>query len=168
MAFKESTTIAHPPADVFSALVDEDFNRAVTEKLGGALVAFERQGELSGPVTLTMVRSVPVNKLPDAVQKFAGRFLGDKLSVEQHETWSAPGADGSRTGQLVVTASAAKASVTAEQLVLPAESGTEVQVTGTTECKIPLVGGKIAQAAEPRVGKVLARQAREVTAWLNK
>lgn len=166
MAFKESTTVAHPPADVFAALVDEAFNRKVTEGLGGTLVAFERQGELTGPVSVTMVRSVPVNRLPEAVQKFAGKFLGDKLSLEQHETWSAPGEDGSRTGQLVVTVAAAKTSATAEQLLLPTDDGSEVRVTGAVECRIPLVGSKIAQAAEPRVGKVLGRQAREVAAWL--
>ncbi|NUL48820.1 DUF2505 domain-containing protein [Cellulosimicrobium funkei] len=167
MAFKESTTISHPPADVFTALVDEAFNRKVTEGLGGALVAFERQGELTGPVSVTMVRSVPVNRLPDAVQKFAGKFLGDKLSLEQHETWSAPAADGSRTGQLVVTVAAAKTTATAEQLLLPTDGGgSEVRVTGAVECRIPLVGGKIAQTAEPRVGKVLGRQAREVASWL--
>ncbi len=168
MAFKESTTIAHPPADVFAALVDEAFNRKVTEGLGGALVAFERQGELTGPVSITMVRSVPVNKLPDAVQKVAGKFLGDKLSVEQQETWSAPAADGSRTGQLVVTVGAAKTTATAEQLLLPTDDGTEVRVTGTLECRIPLLGKKIGQAAEPRVGQVLGRQAREVATWLNR
>lgn len=166
MAFKESTTIAHPPADVFTALVDEAFNRKVTEGLGGTLIAFERQGELTGPVSVTMVRSVPVNRLPETVQKFAGKFLGDKLSLEQHETWSAPGADGSRTGQLVVTVAAAKTTATAEQLLLPIDAGSEVRVTGAVDCRIPLVGTKLAQAAEPRVGKVLGRQAREVAAWL--
>ncbi|MGM7669369.1 DUF2505 domain-containing protein [Microbacterium sp. A93] len=167
MAFKESTTIAHPPADVFAALVDEAFNRKVTEGLGGTLVAFERQGELTGPVSVTMVRSVPVDRLPEAVQKFAGKFLGDKLSLEQQETWSAPGADGSRTGQLVITVAAAKTNATAEQLLLPVDGGSsEVRVTGAVECRIPIVGNKIAQAAEPRVSKVLGRQAREVAAWL--
>lgn len=169
MAFKESTTIAHQPADVFAVLVDEAFNRTVTEGLGGTLLAFERQGELTGPVSVTMVRSVPVNRLPETVQKFAGKFLGEKLSLEQQETWSAPGADGSRTGQLVVTVSAAKTTATAEQLLLPMDGGnSEVRVTGTVECRIPLVGSKLAQAAEPKIGKVLGRQSREVAAWLER
>ena len=167
MAFKESTTIAHPPADVFTALASEDFNRKVTEGLGGQLVAFERQGEPSGPVSVTMVRSVPVHRLPEAVQKFAGKFLGDKLSVEQQENWSAPAADGSRTGQLVLTVTAAKVTATAEQRLVPTGTGTDVQVDGYVSCRIPLVGSKLAQAAEPRVGKVLARQSREVTSWLS-
>lgn len=166
MAFKESTTVARPPADVFEALAGEDFNRKVTEGLGGELVAFERQGEPTGPVSVTMVRSVPVHRLPESVQKFAGKFLGDKLSIEQQENWSAPAADGSRTGQLVITAAAAKATATAEQRLVPTGTGTEVQVDGYVECRIPLVGSKLAQAAEPRIGKVLARQSREVTAWL--
>lgn len=166
MTFKESTSIAHPPADVFTALASEEFNRKVTEGLGGTLVAFERQGEPTGPVAVTMVRSVPVHRLPESVQKFAGKFLGDKLSVEQQENWSAPAADGSRTGQLVLSVTAVKVTATAEQRLVPTGTGTDVQVDGYVECKIPLVGSKLAEAAEPRVGKVLARQSREVTAWL--
>ncbi|MGD6978338.1 MULTISPECIES: DUF2505 domain-containing protein [Citricoccus] len=168
MAFKESTTITHPPADVFEALVGEEFNRTVTEGLGGELSAFERQGELSGPVSVTMLRTVPVHRLPETVQKFAGKFLGDKLSVEQQENWSAPAADGSRTGQLLLSVTAVKVTATAEQRLVPTETGTDVQVDGYVECRIPLVGGKLAEAAEPRVGKVLARQSREVTDWLDR
>ncbi|MBB5748109.1 DUF2505 domain-containing protein [Micrococcus sp. TA1] len=168
MAFKESTTIAHPPADVFTALASEEFNRKVTEGLGGQLVAFERQGEPTGPVSVTMLRSVPVHRLPETVQKFAGKFLGDKLSVEQQENWSAPAADGSRTGQLLLSVTAVKVTATAEQRLVPTETGTDVQVDGYVECRIPLVGGKLAEAAEPRVGKVLARQSREVTDWLDR
>ncbi len=166
MAFSESITIAHPPAEVFPVLVDEAFNRQVTEGLGGTLVAFERQGDPAGAVTVTVVRSVPVDRLPEAVQKFAGKFLGEKLSLEQSESWSEPGPDGSRTGQLVLSVPAAKTSARVEQLLLPTDAGSEVRVTGAVECRIPLVGSKIAQTAEPRVGKVLGRQAREVAAWL--
>lgn len=166
MAFKESTSIAHAPADVFEALVGEEFNRKATEGLGGELSAFERQGELSGPVSVTMLRTVPVHRLPESVQKFAGKFLGERLNVEQQENWSAPAADGSRTGQVVLTVSAVKATATAEQRLVPNGSGTEVQMDGYVECRIPLVGAKLAQAAEPRIGRVLARQSREVSAWL--
>lgn len=166
MAFQESTTIDHRPAEVFAALVDEGYNRKITKGLGGELIAFERQGELSGPVTLTMVRTVPVSRLPEVVQKFASKFLGDKLRLEQLERWSAPAADGSRTAQLVYNVTSAKVSANIELQLLATGSGSEVQAAGSVECRIPLVGGRVAQAAEPRVGKVLTRQSREVTAWL--
>ena len=160
MAFSESITIAHRPDEVFPALVDEAFTRQVTEKLGGTLVAFELQGDPAGAVHVTMVRSVPVNRLPEAVQKFAGKFLGDKLSLEQSESWSAPGPDGSRTGQVVFSVPTAKTTARVEQRLSPTEGGSEIAVTGSVECRIPLVGNKLAQAAEPRVGSVLRRQAR--------
>jgi hypothetical protein len=168
MAFQESTTVPHTPAAVATALMDEGFHRAATEKLGGVLAAFSREGDPTGPITVTMVRTVPVNRLPEAVQKIAGKFLGEKLNLEQTERWSAPAADGSRTGHLVVTIPTAKVTATGEQTMVPSGTGTELTVTGTVECKIPLVGGKVAGFAEPKVGSVLRRQSRELTQWLSR
>ena len=35
-------------------------------------------------------------------------------------------------------------------------------------CKIPLVGSKLAAKAEPMVGKVVNRQARALTSWIER
>ena len=41
MAFHETTTIAHPAAEVRAALLDELFHRHITEQMGGEVAAFE-------------------------------------------------------------------------------------------------------------------------------
>lgn len=164
MAFVETTTITHPVTAVTAALLDEHFHREITEQLGAEMVAFERQGTENGPVTITMVRSVPTQRLPDLVRK----FVGDKLRVEQVEVWSAPAEDGSRTAQITLTVPTAKVSSEVQQTVEAQESATGLSVEGSVACKIPLVGGKVAEAAEPLVKKVLARQARGLDAWLNR
>jgi hypothetical protein len=43
---------------------------------------------------------------------------------------------------------------------------TDVAVDVTVKANIPLVGGKIASAAEPYVGKALSLQSREADAWI--
>jgi Protein of unknown function (DUF2505) len=119
-------------------------------------------------MTVTMVRTVPVNRLPEAVQKIAGKFLGEKLNLEQTERWSAPAADGSRTSHLVISIPTAKVTATGEQKLVPSGAGSELTLAGNVECKIPLVGGKVAGFAEPKVGSVLRRQGRALTEWLSR
>ena len=43
---------------------------------------------------------------------------------------------------------------------------TDVAVDVTVKANIPLVGGKVASAAEPYVGKALSLQSREADAWI--
>lgn len=164
MAFHETTTIAHPAADVSDALLDELFHRHITEQMGGEVAAFEKQGTDDGPVTITMVRTVPANRLPDMARK----FVGDKLRVEQVEVWSAPAEDGSRTAQITLTVPTAKVSSEVQQTVEAQGEGTQITVEGSVNCRIPLVGGKLAQAAEPMVNKVLGKQAQGLSAWLSR
>ena len=164
MAFHETTTVAHPAAEVCAALLDEQFHRDITSQMGGEVVAFEKQGTDTGPVTITMVRTVPGNRLPDMARK----FVGDKLRVEQVETWSAPAEDGSRTGQITLTVPTAKVSAEVHQTVEAQGEGTQLGVEGSVACRIPMVGNKLAQAAEPMVSKVLGKQARGLSAWLNR
>lgn len=163
MAFSAQHTIAHTPAEVAEALGTEDFHRSVTASLGGSLVSFTREGDPSGAMTITMVRTAPTDRVPEMARK----FVGDTLQIEQVERWNAPAPDGSRTGTLTVTVPKAKATAEASTALRVAGEGTEYAVDGTLTCKIPLVGSTLAAKAEPMVGKVVTRQAREVQAWLD-
>lgn len=164
MAFHETTTIDHPVAQVCGTLLDEHFHRRITEQMGGEIAAFEKQGTDDGPVTLTLVRTVPGDRLPDIARK----FVGDRLRVEQVEVWSAPAEDGSRTAQITLTVPTAKVSSEVQQTLEAQGEGTQITVEGSVNCRIPLVGGKLAQAAEPQVSKVLGKQAQGLSAWLNR
>lgn len=163
MAFSAQQTIAHRPSAVAAALGDEAFHRSVIESLGGTLVSFSCEADPSGAMTVTTVRSAPTDRVPEK----ARRFVGQSLQVEQVERWEAPAADGSRTGTTTVTVAAAKATAEAATALRAAGTGTEYAVDGTLSCRIPLVGSTLAAKAEPLVGKVLARQARELQRHLD-
>ncbi|MCG7421541.1 DUF2505 domain-containing protein [Micrococcus porci] len=164
MAFSAQQTIPHPPAAVAEALFSEDFHRSVAESLGGGLVSFARQDQADGGVELTIVRSGPTDRLPDMVRK----VVGENLNIEQVERWSAPAADGSRTGTTTIRVPKAKATAEGTLRLAAAPAGTEYGVNGDLQVKIPLVGSKMAQMAEPMVGKVVARAGREVSAWIDR
>lgn len=164
MAFNAQQTIPHPPAAVAEALFSEDFHRSVAESLGGSLVSFTRTGEGDGAVTLTIVRQGPTDRLPEMARK----IVGGNARIEQVERWSAAATDGSRTGTTTITVPSAKATADGSLRLTAAGEGSQFSVDGTLVCRIPLVGSKLAAKAEPMVGKVVNRQARALSSWLER
>ena len=134
MAFSAQHTVAHTPGEVAEALGSEDFHRSVIESLGGTLVSFTREGDPTGAMTVTTVRTAPTDRVPEKARK----FVGDTLQIEQVERWNAPAADGSRTGTTTITVPKAKATAEASTALRAAGAGTEYAVDGTLTCRIPL------------------------------
>ena len=162
MAFSAQQSIPHPPSAVATTLASEAFHRSVVESFGGALESFSVTGSPEGAMTVTTVRSAPTDRLPDMARK----VVGSSLRVEQVERWDAPAADGSRTGTTTITVPAAKASAEGTLRLSASGAGSDYAVDGALVCKIPLVGSKLAAKAEPMVGKVVDRQARAISAWI--
>ncbi|MBD4479711.1 DUF2505 family protein, partial [Xanthomonas citri pv. citri] len=75
MAFSAQQPIPHPPAAVAAALASEDFHRSVVESFGGSLVSFSVEGSPEGPMTVTAVRSLPADRIPDMARKLIGSAL---------------------------------------------------------------------------------------------
>ena len=165
MSVNASTTIKAPVDTVLKTFVDEAFVRHVTELGGAQFESFEVNGDTSTAFTATTVRSMGSDKLPDAVKK----FVKNGVKFTQVDTYDAPAADGSRTVRTEIKASGLPVGATAQQQVKPlGEQETSVDVTGEVQANIPLVGKKIAAAAEPYIGKALTLQAREAEAWISK
>ena len=168
MAFSAQQSIPHPPAAVAAALASEDFHRSVVESFGGSLVSFSVEGSPEGAMTVTAVRSLPADRIPDRVPDMARKLIGSALQVEQVERWDAPAADGSRAGTTTITVPSAKATADGSLRLTAAGEGSQFSVDGTLVCRIPLVGSKLAAKAEPMVGKVVNRQARALSSWLER
>lgn len=171
MAFNESTTISHPPQRVFAGLISKDFQVNATEKLHAQVDQFTvvpPQPATSDTVSVTIHRSVEgekvVNRLPSAIQ----RFVKGRIKIEQSEAWSAAAEDGSRDANITIKVPMAKATGTATMKLVPtaAGTGTTVEVSGSLKSSIPLMGSKIAQMAEPQVGRLLTEMTKKLDAWL--
>lgn len=90
--------------------------------------------------------------MPDIAKKFVSNGVG----MTQTDKVSAPAADGTRTVNTEVKVSGMPVSAQATQTLTPvSDSQARVDVNGEVSCSIPLVGKKIAAAAEPQVGRVL-------------
>lgn len=165
MSVNASTTIKAPVDTVLKTFVNEAFVRHVSDKAGTQLESFEVNGDTSTAFTATTVRSMGADKLPDVVQK----FVKGGVKLTQVDTYDAPAADGTRTVRSEIKAGGIPVGATAIQTIKPlGEEETSVDVSGEVQASIPLVGKKIAAAAEPYIGKALTLQARAAEAWIAK
>ncbi|HEX2902750.1 MAG TPA: DUF2505 domain-containing protein [Jatrophihabitans sp.] len=118
--------------------------------------ACQESGAISWDVSITpaadggagvTVERVMKPQLPDYIQK----FVGDSISIRQVEQWSAPAADGSRTGTVRLTIKGQPASMDGTMSLRPGPQGTVEVVQGDVRVAIPLLGRKI----EPEIVKVI-------------
>ncbi|MDT0169998.1 DUF2505 domain-containing protein [Pseudarthrobacter sp. BRE9] len=162
MALSATTTLPHSVDSVTAVLVNEDFQRHISQLVGGNLESFSVDGDIAGAFNTTSVRTLPTTRLPEIARK----FVGEHLKVTQVENWEAPAADGSRQSNITLKIAGAPVDVTAVQRLVADAGGTRVELEGAVKSSVPFLGGKIAEAAEPMVAKALNLQAAQAQAWL--
>jgi Protein of unknown function (DUF2505) len=141
MQFNAIHTYQHAADEVFAALTDFEAVAAKYEAIGQSEVQLVRreQGD-DGSVTLVTSRVVPLD-LPG----FAKKVLSPKQHVTQTDVWSAPDDSGRRSGTFVVEAKGTPVRVQGTLQLDPRGSNECTNTTEVTvECKVPLIGGKIA------------------------
>lgn len=162
MALSASTTLPASVERVTEVFTNEDFLRHTSEHVGGELKTVVISGDIAGAFSITAVRTLPTNRLPEMAKK----FIGETLTVTQVEQWAAPAADGSRQADVAMKVAGAPLTVNAVQRLIPQDGSTRVELEGTVTSSIPFMGAKIADAAEPMIGKALNIQAAQAEAWL--
>lgn len=162
MAVTATATVPAPVDEVVSTFADEEFIRHVTRRAGATLESVDVDGDLGGQFAVTTVRAMSAERLPE----IARRFVGASVRVTQVDSYSTPGADGVRVVRTEISVGAMPVSGTATQTLTPQAGATEVHVHCEVRSSVPFVGKKVAEAAEPFIGKALSLQSREAEAWL--
>jgi hypothetical protein len=130
---------------VYSLLTDPKWLQARCAALG-ELSATVKARKSGGGVTLTMQRRVK-RELPGLVAK----VLNPVSDLLLEEVWSAPGADGARSGTLHMEAKGQPVTMSASFELLPAGKGCVYRITHQCKCSVPLVGGAVARFAQGQV-----------------
>ena len=164
MSIRETTTISASPQKVVEAYASEGFARHVSQKAKVQFESLTVEGDPAGPFTVTTVRTVGGDRIPDVARK----FVKNGVRLTQKDVYAAPAQDGSRSVETSVEVSGIPVSATAAQQLRAEGERTVVDLTGEVTASIPLVGKKISAAVEPYIGKALGLQAREVEAWIRK
>lgn len=133
---------------------------------------FARVGMKDTPITVTAegegfstaaTFSVDPSRLPSAAQ----RFIKGPINASLTETWSAPEADGARTGSIAfhVTGVPLKASAS-ERLIAVSEEATTLELSVDFSVTIPLIGKKIEERALGFVSRIVEDEESRAAAWL--
>ena len=141
MEFSATHTYQRSAAAVFAVLTDFGCTRDKYEALGhGDVELVSREEDNDGGVTLVTRRVVPL-ELPG----FAKKVLSPRQSVTQTDTWSAANGDGVRTGTFAAVAKGTPVQVRGTMYLASSSARRCTNVINVTvECRIPLLGGKIA------------------------
>lgn len=165
MALETETVISHGAEQILQAYTSRDFHEHLAGRVGSELISFGVDGDPAGAVTVTSEQRMSVDQLPDIAKK----VIKGQVQVTVTETWSAPDADGSRRSDMDVAIHSAPVKATAAQVLhARGDSVTLATVRGEVTTSVPLIGKKLASAAEPYMKKFVAVQAREVSAWISR
>jgi len=149
-------------AKVFAAYTTPEVVTAKYESLGHRNVEILEHDDEGGPVRIRSRRLVPLD-----VPGFAKRVLSPTNTVEQTDTWTAADDSGARTGTFTVAAKGVPADVSGTlRLVNVPDGGTAMTIAGDVECRVPLVGGKIADFLGSTVKKTIEGEHRFTLGYL--
>jgi hypothetical protein len=163
MIFTVTNSYDHSADDVLKVLTDFECVCSKYEALGQSSVELvQRDKSDDGAIVMVTRRVVPLD-LPG----FAKRVLSPKQTVTQTDTWSAPDAQGSRTGTFAVESKGAPVRVSGTLVLAPkgAQCCTNT-TTVTIECKVPLIGGKIADFVGANAHDAVDHEQKWISAYL--
>ncbi len=119
-------------------------------------------GDPAGSFTVTTELSMPTDRVPDIVRP----FVGSAVTIKEEQSWSAPDAEGGRTGTMRLDVAGTPAGMTASLRLVPGGDGaSSVEIAGDLVAKVPLLGPRLEKAAVPYVSKVLRAEEKSAATW---
>jgi hypothetical protein len=163
MKIAKSIDYAATPDQVFTVLADPAFQEA--KCAATAAIRYSAQVSTSGERTvITTERVLPSDGLPD----FAKSMVGESLTVSETQDWGPAAADGSRQGRVEMTVAGAPISLSGTLSLKPGGQGTVELLDSELKARVPLIGGKIEQAAAPPIENAIAIEAKTAHEWLSR
>ena len=150
------------PTTVAAMLADPAFQERKCAEMGALAWEVDVGAGSDGTVTVTTVRTMPTDQVPD----FVRTMVGETLQITQVDAWGPPAADGSRDGSVTVRIEHAPVRLTATQRLEADGAGSVHDVRGDLTASVPLFGGRIEKASEPAIQAAFRKEGKVGRAWL--
>jgi hypothetical protein len=149
------------PQDVFDMLADEEFQNRKC-KATGALQHTVSITTRDNRTLIVSTRDLPSDRFPHFVKS----MVGDTLKVTETQDWGPSVADGSRRGILRVEIAGAPVHLLGTLLLEAGGPGTVEEIEADLKARIPILGGKVEEAAAPAVQSAIRVEGEVGQAWL--
>lgn len=133
-----SAPVAAPVDKVHAALVSEQYWKDRIDEIGGPDAQLVSVTALNGTISVVMSQSIPEEELPAAVTA----FKKGALVIERTESWGPLGGNRAE-GKFGATVEGAPAVISGTTLLEGNDTSSTMSLSGTTEVKVPIFGGKI-------------------------
>lgn len=156
--------LAYPatPIAVARMIHDREFVLGRCEAMQSLDIEVTVTGEVEGAFTVTTSRVQATDQVPEALRRFAGRGV----TIRQTDTWQAPTSAGARIGSVAVEIAGLPISFDGTMALEPTPDGCIQSVEGNLTASIPLIGGRVEQAAAPAIEGAMRAEQRCGLAWL--
>lgn len=162
MRIRETLNLPLSAQDAAAMYADEGYAEVRRSTLGASSSSSTVTGDPSGEFTVRTELAMPTDKAPDIVRP----FVGSSVTVREEQTWSAPAADGSRTGRTRLEVAGTPAGMTASMTLTPqGDAACAVEIDGDLVAKVPLLGARLEKAAVPYVSSVLRAEERAAASY---
>lgn len=136
-----------PAEQVYAMIIDPAFQEAKCRH--AAAVSFSADvTRVDGHDEVLVHRSMSTADLPSQLRS----LIGETIDIVERQVWQAEADDqGGRTADLRVEIKAAPVAFTGRITMTPDSGHTRLRAKGDLVAKIPLVGGRIEEAARPAI-----------------
>ena len=160
---KVSARLDYPatPHEVFAMLADEIFQNRKCIATGALshTVSISAKGERT---VIVSSRDLPTTNFPSFVQS----LVGATLAITETQDWGPADAGGARQGVITVDIAGAPIDLDGTLSLTQNGHGSVQTVQGDLRARIPLIGGKIEQAAAPAIMSAINVERDLGQAWL--
>lgn len=162
MKITETWTYVASPDRVWDMVTDPAFQERKCEASGALSHEATVEAAADGTTTINVSRTMPADEVPDQIR----RLLSGGLVVQETQKWSAADESGSRSGTVRVSIKGTPAEMKGTLSLVGQGDSTEVSLDADLKAGVPLIGGKIEQAAAPAIIGGIRVEAEEGQAYL--
>lgn len=148
---------------VHAALVSEKYWKDRIDEIGGPSAELLSVTALNGTISVVMSQAVPEDELPAAVTA----FKKGPLIIERTETWGPLGGNRAE-GKFGATVEGAPAAISGTTLLEGNAETSTMSMSGTTEVKVPIFGGKIEEMISQQILSLIDDEHGFTGNWIQK
>jgi hypothetical protein len=104
----------------------------------------------------------------DGLPDVAKSFVGEHLTIVEVQTWSAPGADGSRESAVDMHVKGAPLTLKGTLRLEPSRAGTVKLLDADLKAQVPFIGGRIERAAAEPISAAIGIETDLIREWLTR